>query len=122
MKPFNLEEAKSGKPICDRLGRDCKFIAYVPEAASGYNVVCLDSKNTIINYTKDGIYNVTSDNSDRDLFMKSERKDGWVNVYVDSPKSYKSGFIYETKEKAVSFVSDTNSKYYIDTVKIEFNS
>lgn len=42
MKPFNLEEAKAGKPIITRDGTEAKFIAHVPEAEDNKVVILID--------------------------------------------------------------------------------
>lgn len=41
LKKFNLEDAKAGHPLVTRDGREAKFIAYVPEANQGFNLVVM---------------------------------------------------------------------------------
>lgn len=41
LRPFDLEKAKAGHPICTRDGRKARFIAHVPEADEGYRVFVL---------------------------------------------------------------------------------
>ena len=120
MKPFNLEEAKAGKPICDRLGRDCKFIAYVEESER-FNIVCLDYSKCIQTYTNNGNFiDESCGISDLDIFMKSERKEAWVNVYGQYGKEAVYGINYSTKDEALKNIIIDSC--YLDTVKIEYNS
>lgn len=119
MKPFNLEEAKSGKPICDRLGRDCKFIAYVPEADI-YKVAVLNYANDVNGYTEDGKFTITNSDSSADLFMKSECKEAWINVYEEGSEIETGQSTFKTKQLALDCVR--RSRKYLDTVKIEFNA
>jgi hypothetical protein len=41
MKPFDLERAMAGDPICFRNGTPAKFIAYVPEAPNHQQIIVL---------------------------------------------------------------------------------
>lgn len=54
-----------------------------------------------------------------DLFMKPEKKEGWVNIYKDSNGTYKNSIlIHLSKEDAIKerYLIDN----YIDTVKVEW--
>lgn len=41
MKPFNLEEAKTGKLVCNRMGNDVRIICF--DRISKYSIVALHS-------------------------------------------------------------------------------
>lgn len=41
MKPFNLEEAKAGKPVCNRMGNDVRIICDNKKDSTGYSIVAL---------------------------------------------------------------------------------
>lgn len=41
LRPFDLEAAKAGEPICTRDGQKVRFIAHVPEADEAYRVVVM---------------------------------------------------------------------------------
>lgn len=81
MKPFDIELAKQGKPVCLRNGRKARSI-------------CFDVKNSdypIIALVEDGEYEVAMYFNERegtcthpsgyDLMMASEKKTGWINIY-----------------------------------------
>ena len=79
MKPFNLEEAKAGKPVCTRDGRDVRIICFDKRDAQ-YPIVALLSEigiEAVALYHQNG----KTGNSDKDLFMKPEKKTGWINIY-----------------------------------------
>ena len=54
---------------------------------------------------------VGGDSSEHDLMMLPEKKEGWANVYDDTP-------IYDTKEEALNRRSKIRG--YIDTVKVSW--
>lgn len=121
MKPFDLEAAKAGKPVCTRDGRKVRIISFDTINKGNYPIIALlEDKGceAIFYYNKDGKCNV---GTERDLMMLPEKKEGWVNVY----KSYNVGkktpciaSIYPTKEEAKK--SSVVGFDYVDTVKIEW--
>lgn len=123
MKPFNLEEAKAGKPVCNRMGNDVRIICDNKKDSTGYSIIalhltCENDNELIISHTRDGKL-TNSGTSPYDLFMKSEKKEGWVNIYKDSNGTYKNSIlIHSSKEDAIKerYLIDN----YIDTVKIKW--
>lgn len=121
MKPFDLEAAKAGKPVCTRDGRKARIICFDTINKGNYPIIALledKGSEAIFYYNKDGKCNV---GTERDLMMLPEKKEGWVNVY----KSYNVGkktpciaSIYPTKEEAKK--SSVVGLDYVDTVKIEW--
>ncbi len=85
MKPFNLEEAKAGKPIVTRDGRKAKFIAHVPEAGEPYRLIALvDGNRSPSAYCDDG--RPYSPQNHHDLFMAEEEKKPvvrWLWAHLD---------------------------------------
>lgn len=81
MKPFNLEAAKSGAPIVTRDGREARFIAHVPEANEVERIVALIGKS-LFWYSENGSYLLDTE-SNRDLFMKPQKRTIWVHLYAD---------------------------------------
>jgi hypothetical protein len=69
MKPFNLELAKSGHPVCTRSGRDAR-------------IVCFDARpcNTLVVLVADNICSLSSEIKDRCYFLNS---DGSYYYYDD---------------------------------------
>ena len=123
-KPFDLEAAKAGKPVCTRDGRKVRILCYDLKGAE-YPIVALVEAHdyldeSISTYDRNGRFDNDRENKN-DLMMLSWKKEGWVNVY----KSYNVGkkipcmaSIYPTKEEAKK--SSVVGFDYVDTVKIEW--
>ncbi len=121
LKPFDLEAAKAGKPVCTRDGRKARIICFDAKCNKPIVALIYDcNKETVLQYLENGRFFV--DQIDKyDLMMLPQKKEGWVNVY----KSYNVGkkipcmaSIYPTKEEAKK--SSVVGFDYIDTVKIEW--
>lgn len=112
LKPFDLEAAKAGKPVCTKDGRNVRIICFDCKDEA-FPIVALVSgsyeKEEVISYDKDG-FSTTRESKDI-LFMLPERKEGWVNVYDSTP-------IYDTKERAELGALTVIKR--IATVKIEW--
>ena len=115
LKPFDLEAAKAGKPVCTRDGRKARIICF--DANDKQPVIALlefECDNggyveKIETYYKDGKVHEGS-NWSNDLMMLPEKKEGWVNVYKER--------CYESKEEAVR----CRAYYmeYMDTIRVEW--
>lgn len=122
MRPFNLEEAKAGKPVCTRDGRDGRIICF-DRRANIYPIVALmDSvdKNSeiLLVYTNKG-FCYPDRITDNDLVMKPEKKEGWVNVYEHPDhESFVGTKIFENEESAKLAATDIDN--YKTTAKIEW--
>lgn len=131
LKPFDLEAAKAGKPVCTRDGRKARIICFDAKRKDGKNIMALiPSKEypgfeDLVAYPNNGNYHGGHEN-DGDLMMLPEEKEGWVNIYnrnrprTSSENCYiMTGVsVFETKEGAISYID--KDKEYIDTVKIEW--
>ena len=107
LKPFNLEAAKAGKPVCTRDGRKARIICFDRISGDDYYkiVACVTAFDgdfeEVLFYGIDG-YIVDSQNpKDNDLMMLPEKKEGWVNVYKDGDNNYRST-IYTNEKVALS--------------------
>lgn len=113
LKPFDIQKAREGKPVCTRDGRNVRIIAFDAKRKDEKNIIALvPSKDypgfeDLIAYPNNGNYYGGHEN-DGDLMMLPEKKEGWVNVSKFS--------IYASKEEALSH------KTYdiISTVKVEW--
>lgn len=118
LKPFDLEAAKAGKPVCTRDGRKARIICW--DKKGNYPIVALiqDNENSeyIEYYTENGIFSNGGNNKNRDLMMLPQKKEGWVNVYNSLGVITFSHNPFGTKEEAMK----DKGKYYVDTVKIEW--
>ena len=131
LKPFDLEAAKAGKPVCTRDGRKARIICFDAKRKDGKNIMALiPSKEypgfeDLVAYPNNGNYHGGHEN-DGDLMMLPEKKEGWGNIYnrnrprTSSENCYiMTGVsVFETKEGAISYID--KDKEYIDTVKIEW--
>lgn len=112
LKPFDIQKAKEGKPVCTRDGRKARIICFDTKG-DVCPIIALVEENGIeaaYHYDKNGrnAYN----KSGLDLMMLYEKKEGYINVY--------STMIYDTLEAADKAMRDINSNYYIQTIKVEW--
>lgn len=120
MKPFDLEEAKAGKPVCTRDGRKVRIICF--DRMGNYPIIGLIRKDNIerIYYFKE---NGACVDDFCELMMAPEKKEGWVNVYTKAGDNRACCCIYPTKEEAMRQATMTNGEFvksYITTTKIEW--
>lgn len=124
LKPFDLEAAKAGKPVCTRDGRKARIISF-DRHGEDCPIIALvvDSKNAeceeVIDYTLDGICNENIINHNKyDLMMFPQKKEGWINIYTSYDGIETGISVYETKEIAKKDID--NSVSYLGTIKIEW--
>ena len=119
LKPFNLEAAKSGKPVCTRDGRKVRIISCslmnknFPIAA-----IVEGEEENVYQFEANGVCDEHDENLD--LMMLPEKKEGWVNVYnADTTFYFVEGMVYDTKEEAIKHINPDN-EIYITTVKVQW--
>ena len=127
LKPFNLEKAKSGKPVCTRDGRKARIVCF-DRKCNKYSIIALVEEDGIEYghyYKTDGIE--STDDVNTDLMMLCEKKEGWVNVYdADTTFRFTEGMIYNTKDEAIQRAKEEittgqrEKSEYVDTVKISW--
>lgn len=115
LKPFSLELAKQGKPVCTRDGRKARIICFDKKEGAPIIALVEVEKNgrvfeEITLYFING--RLVSENleSKDDLMMLPEKKEGWVNVYKNQ--------IHNTFESAEEGHKGTTD--YIKTIKVEW--
>ena len=132
LKPFDLEAAKAGKPVCTRDGRRVRVICFDRKFYhDGYNypIVAMvnDNDNELVHaYTQDGLL-VGNGECESDLMILPEKKEGWINIYnADTTFYYVDGRVFETKDEAVKESKEEVEKEqrekneYIDTIRVEW--
>lgn len=127
LKPFNLDAAKAGKPVCTRDGRKARIICFDRITSDDYSkiVACItsyDGKDEYaLTYGIDGYIINSQHPQTEDLMMPSEKKVGWVNVYtnINVEGSRYCVTIYNSKEEALNNISPSLG-HYINTGKIEW--
>lgn len=119
MKPFNLEEAKAGKPVITRAGHTARVVCWDRKDKYFPILALVGEREESFYFTIDGrFYNTVE--SRLDLFMADEKKEGWINLYhkMTNKNERWSGNIYSSKEDAIS--KGGTSSNYITTIKIEW--
>lgn len=123
LRPFDLEAAKAGKPVCTRDGRKVRIISFDAKRKDGKNIIALvPSKEypgfeDLVAYPNNGNYHGGHEN-DGDLMMLPQKKEGWVNIYTSFDGVETGINVYETEEIAKKNVD--NSTSYLGTIKIEW--
>lgn len=102
MKPFDLEAAKAGKPVCTRDGRKARIICF--DRNWEYPIValieCENGEEMISACDKDGKARIY-ETQGTDLMMLPQKKEGWVRIYKSASNVYYlSSNIYKTEEEA----------------------
>lgn len=125
MKQFNLDEylANPTKKLITRDGREVKRVLCTDLKSKCPIVVVIENRegNTerAISLTKDGkFFDNSSDN--KDIFFATEKHEGWINIFKSPDNIAVLGqySIFESKEDAEKNGKDC--KYYVATVKIEW--
>lgn len=118
LKPFSLEAAKTGKPVCTRDGRKARIICFdlnnknFPIVA----IINCDTEENAYQYDIDGVCDEHDNNLN--LMMLPQKKEGWVNIYTSFDGVETGIDVYETEEIAKKNVD--NSTSYLGTIKIEW--
>ena len=127
LKPFDIQKAKEGKPVCTRDGRKARIICF--DAKSHYPIIALvetfvkeynSVREDSYYYTIDGrAINIEHESKD-DLMMLPEKKEGYVNIVKEAYSDDKVvlGHIFGSYEDAVR--SGKVNERYIATVKIQW--
>ena len=124
MKPFNLEEAKAGAPVCTRDGWPVRIVCYDMKGHKNSPILALVESpvgvESVASYRLNGHYSLDSI-MDIDLMMASVKREGWVNLYT-----YHCGAtatdqctLYKSEKEARSQILKDNG-VYVATVKIEW--
>ena len=119
MKPFDIELAKAGHPVCTRDGKPARIICFDckgPRDTVMIVALIMESHGeNVFRYKENGRFSADNVNHNNDLMMVPEKREGWINIYNEGSNKRKSSItIYSTKKEAhLSRVGDC-----IDTVKI----
>ena len=118
LKPFDLAEAKAGRPVCTRDGRKARIICFDAKFPRTGNIVALVEKEngeeTTLYYYDDGHCSI---GKGYDLMMLPEMKEGWINIYRRASPYCK---IYATENIAKNDVRGEDKDFYVGTIKIEW--
>lgn len=116
LKPFDLEAAKAGKPVCTRDGRKARIICFdlnnknFPIVA----IINCDTEENAYQYDIDGVCDEHDNNLN--LMMSPEKKEGWVNLCKNNYVDTLAVGVFPNREEAVSNCPPS----YLCTIKIEW--
>ena len=88
-KPFDLEQAKAGKPVCTRDRHKARIICFDAKISDNYPIIALvesienPGSESLYSYSHEGRYRESSI-SELDLVMISEKKEGGL-IYTPVP-------------------------------------
>ena len=125
LKPFDLQKAREGKPVCTRDGRKARIICFDLQSIEKTPIVAAvhvtDKQEVISHYYEDGRQFVDGI-SELDLMMLPEKKEGWVNVYrdCDGANITKDDNIYSSKDAAIASAQIIDGDNYIATTIIKW--
>lgn len=89
LKPFDIQKAREGKPVCTRDGRKARIICFDQKDIAPIVglVTGLDGKESIYAFYKDGRVSSQEERAD-DLMMLPEKKRGWINIIKTEDGGY----------------------------------
>ena len=122
MKPFDLEKAKAGAPLCTREGFRARIVCFDADNDRFPIVALLKSDNGKgypASFTKEGRFSDGEVDSSKDLLMVGEKKEGWINIYEAFMERY-IGAVHKSKEEAMRMKVNEKDVTYKATVKVEW--
>ena len=92
LKPFDLQKAREGKPVCTRDGRKARIICFDRRGDKFPIVALLDGCNkkhseVAVTFTNEGLFEI-GEKSSNDLMMLPEKKEGWINIIKTEDGGY----------------------------------
>ena len=129
LKPFDIQKAREGKPVCTRDGRKARILCYDLKGAEYPIVAAVETRDcfaeSICGYDKNGRFDHNTENNN-DLMMLSEKKEGWINVYkreseyiCENECNVSTGIaVYKSEGEAKRNID--KSAIYINTIKINW--
>lgn len=124
MKPFNLEQAKAGAPVCTRDGQPARIVCYDLKWLKNYPILALIESpvgvESILSYALNGHHSLDSE-AGIDLMMASVKREGWINLYTchSGATATDQCTLYRSETEARSQILKGNG-VYVATVKIEW--
>lgn len=100
MKPFSLNHALSGKPVVTRSGLSVTQLTLFKVDLTEYPVFAVIN-GSIYSFGLKGDYASLVGESHLDLFMASEKQQGWINIYPkETSRKPFVGYVYPTEFEA----------------------
>lgn len=123
MKPFDLEKAKAGAPVCTREGFKARIICFDANNNRFPIVALVKDSNSSNEYpvslTKEGRFSDGEVDSSNDLLMEGIKKEGWINIY-ETVSERCIGVVHKSKEEAMRVKVNEKDVTYKATVRVEW--
>ena len=120
LKPFDIQKAREGKPVCTRDGRKARIICFDLQADKPIVALITNDDIEEVHFYYDNGRSDQYQEYRYDLMMLPEKKEGWVNVMKGAAgKVYVGNDIYRTEDEAKEGTSRFTSKL-IASVPIEW--
>ena len=127
LKPFDIQRAREGKPVCTRDGRKARIICFDVKAKKPIAALITNDDTEEAHFYYDNGRSDQYQEYRYDLMMLPEKKEGWINIYnADTTFYYVDGRVFETKDEAVKEAKEEVEKEqrekneYIDTIRVEW--
>ena len=127
MKEFNLEEylKNPNQKVVTRDGREVRIICTDFRSQMNKPIIALikedEDEENAFNFKENGRWHLPeNEESLKDLFFDTIKREGWVNLYKGIVKDYLPSVgqkIYKSKEEAIK---NKRNDDYLATVKIEW--
>ena len=121
LKPFDIQKAREGKPVCTRDGRKARIICFDVKGDICPIIALVEENGMEVTKSYDVNGRANYKNADNyDLMMLPEKKEGWVNICrnLNTNKiELDTTDVYSTKGEALQNLS---SMTYVKTVKIQW--
>ena len=125
MKQFNLEEFKKdpSKKVVTRDGREVRIICTDFKSQMNKPVIALikedEDEENAFNFKENGRWHLPeNEESLKDLFFATIKKEGWVNLFKDEELTFINGDVYENEKDAKEAAQGESD--FIATIKIEW--
>ena len=110
MKPFNLEEAKAGKPVCTRDGEQVEILYWNLKSNNWKPIVAIikgkdGGDDKLYTFACDGKLTDCCETS-CDLMMESVHHEGWVALLKEGEGELIPSLVYNTKEELEKYLDD----------------
>jgi hypothetical protein len=107
LKPFDLEAAKRGEPVCTRDGRAARIICFDYKDHNDSIVALvsdIDGDEDVMTCNYNGL--VFQDcEAEEDLFMAPKKKTYYLNIYREENGRIFSGNVYSARGDDISYAS-----------------
>ena len=125
LKPFDIQKAREGKPVCTRDGRKARIICFDRKSETPITVLVteINGIEAVYSYPNNGIWDSPENTNGCDLMMLPEKKEMWINIYKSIYKSTTNyiprGSLYDTEEDAKAGADMADDEYFT-TAKVSW--